>query len=70
MDHEQRQSRVRTALRQKEIPFLLVALFTVIFSWPFLAFENLGSPIGVYSWMYLAWASLIAILFVVSQAAD
>jgi ABC-type branched-subunit amino acid transport system permease subunit len=63
-----RSSRVEQMVHQPAFPVVLAALFIVLLGWPMLRSSALR-PGAIYAYVFLAWALVIAVLYVMSRSA-
>ena len=60
--------KIKRVICEKEFHLLLFVLFFISFSWPYLAMPELKHPGLLFYFMFLPWAVLIVILFVLSKS--
>ncbi|HYA14331.1 MAG TPA: hypothetical protein VEF33_08325 [Syntrophales bacterium] len=60
--------KLRKMLRQKEFYIFLACFFANLFNWPFLAVPENYGPSGLFIYLLLVWAIMIALLFFISRS--
>jgi hypothetical protein len=63
-----RSSKVEQMVHQPAFPVVLATLFIVVLGWPMLRTSALG-PGPAYAYVFLAWALVIAVLYLMSRSA-
>ena len=59
--------KLREALGNKALHFMLGALFAMIFSWPLFGFKN---PFSTWVFMYGSWGVVVVLLAILSLSVD
>lgn len=60
--------RLKKMLRQKEFHIFVVCLFSILFSWPFIAIPEKKGPTGIFIYLLLVWGIMIVLLFFMSRS--
>ncbi|OUR98764.1 hypothetical protein A9Q84_04955 [Halobacteriovorax marinus] len=54
-------------LLKDEFLYLLSVFYFLLFSWPFVAIENMEYPVAIVVYLFFTWFSCIVILFYISR---
>lgn len=60
--------KLKKMLRQTEFHVFLVCLFSILFSWPFIAIPEKKGPVGMFIYLLLVWGIIIVFLFLISRS--
>lgn len=62
--------RLKNLLRQTEFRILLFFVSLILFSWPIVNFSDLKRLDIMFVYLFLAWAAVILLLFLVGKSLD
>ena len=61
-------ARIKKVLGRWEFQLLLFHVSLVLFGWPLVTFQDITRVKTMYVYLFLAWAAVIALLFLVSRS--
>jgi hypothetical protein len=59
---------LKKMLRKTEFHIFLVCLFSLLFSWPFIAIPEKKGPGSMFIYLLLVWGAMIILLFFISRS--
>lgn len=62
--------RIKDLFRQKDFHVLLFHLCLVLFGWPIVSFDSLERVRAMFVYLFVVWALVIFLLFIVSRSVD
>jgi hypothetical protein len=62
--------RLKVLFRQKDFHVLLFHVCLVLFGWPVVSFHSIERVQAMFIYLFLVWAAVIFLLFLVSRSVD